>query len=67
MSEDRLTEIEVALAYDRRMLDDLSQALYEANQEIAALKKKIERLERTLDATVAQVEGVIPDEKPPHY
>jgi uncharacterized coiled-coil protein SlyX len=67
VSDPRLTEIEVALSYDRRMIDELSGELYRANQEIEGLRQRVARLEKALDALSGQVEGAPPNEKPPHY
>lgn len=67
MSDERLTQIEIALAYDRRMIDELNTELYTANQEIAVLKGKVERLERAMEQLIGQIDGPPPNEKPPHY
>jgi uncharacterized coiled-coil protein SlyX len=67
MDQDRLTEIEVALAYDRKMIDDLSDALYASNKEIELLRRKVEKLERLVEQLLGQAEGPPPNEVPPHY
>lgn len=67
MSDERLTDIEVALAYDRRLIEDLNDALVDANKTIAILAARLKRLEDMLAAVSEQVHGLPPNEKPPHY
>ncbi|MCC7383958.1 MAG: SlyX family protein [Deltaproteobacteria bacterium] len=66
-NDDRLTEIEIAISYDRELIEQLNQELYLAHQEIEALKKRAERLERSVEALLGEIEGAPPNEKPPHY
>lgn len=67
MSEDRLTEIEIALAYDRRLIEELDEALVDANRTIDALTARVKRLEELLSSVAEQVQGAPANEKPPHY
>jgi SlyX protein len=69
MSEDRLVEIETKIAFQEQTIKDLSDVLYEQQQEI-------ERLGSICDALVKRVKefselapgiGAPATEKPPHY
>lgn len=67
MSDQRLTDIEIALAHDRRMIDDLNDALVDANKEIARLTHRLTQLEKVVAGVSDQLAGAPPNEKPPHY
>ena len=66
MTEDRLDRLEMHVAEQARVIDDLSEAL-------ALQQKDIERLKARLlasDARIAELEAGLPQtpvEKPPHY
>lgn len=63
----RLTDIEVALAHDRRMIEDLNDALITANKEVAQLTRRVGELEKMVAGVAEQVAGTPSNEKPPHY
>ena len=66
MTEDRLDRLEVHIAEQERVIEDLSEAL-------ALQQKDIERLKARLlasDERIAELEAGLPQaaaEKPPHY
>ncbi|MEQ8403523.1 MAG: SlyX family protein [Oceanicaulis sp.] len=66
MSEDRIDRLEMHVAEQARVIEDLSEAL-------ALQQKDIERLKARLmasDARLAELEAGLPQapgEKPPHY
>jgi uncharacterized coiled-coil protein SlyX len=68
MSDERLTEIEIALAHQQAVADDLSAAAH-------ALASRLDRLERlvqalTLRLAEAQAEAAAPPDpgaRPPHW
>jgi SlyX protein len=68
MSEDRLVDIEVKLAHQDQLLDDL-------NDVVTQQQAKIMQLEELCDSLVARVRSIgeaLPDEseadeRPPHY
>jgi len=66
MSEARLTELEIRYTLQERLVEELNQALIEANAHIARLEKRLERLEGTLGELDART-ALPPSEKPPHY
>ncbi|MCP4114329.1 MAG: SlyX family protein [Desulfobacteraceae bacterium] len=69
MSEDRLIDIEIKIAYQEKTIKDLNDVVYEQQQEI-------ERLASLYDTLVKQVKELSEfsmgidapaNEKPPHY
>lgn len=63
--EQRVTELEIHLAHQDRLLAELNANLIEANQTIDLLNKRLERAELTLrDLLNAQLPA---NERPPHY
>lgn len=68
MSDERLTDIEVALAYDRRLIEELNEALVDAHKTIDVLEKRVKRLEGLIQSLADQVHVTPPgNETPPHY
>jgi len=64
---ERLTDIEVALAYDRRSLEEMNEALIDAHKEIEGLKLRVKRLEEMIQGLSETLDGAPANEKPPHY
>ena len=62
MSEERLVRIETQLAFQERSLKELNDVLYEQQQEIDRLTKKVEELTASIPGVDAPA-----NEKPPHY
>ncbi len=65
--EARVTDVEVALAFDRRLLDELNAALTDANAEVRRLQVRMERLEKALEGALQQFGEPPPNDRPPHY
>lgn len=65
--EARVTDVEVALAFDRRLLDELNAALTDANAEVRRLQLRVERLEKALENALQQFGEPPPNDRPPHY
>lgn len=66
MSEDRLDRLEIHVAEQQQMLDDLSEVLTRQTKEIEALKARLSQS----DNRIAELEAGLPApavEKPPHY
>ena len=67
--EDRLTETETKYAYQEKLLQDLSDVVYDQQQQIDKLTQKLEGLVSQLNDlsdTVPQFSAPA-NEKPPHY
>lgn len=67
MTDERLTDIEVALAYDRRLIEQLNDALVDANKTIDVLEARVKRLEELVQSVTHHFNVLPPNEKPPHY
>lgn len=67
--DDRITELEVALAHLTRVTDDLSEVIARQDQEISRLTRRLDMLMRAEAERQAQGEGsvAIADQPPPHY
>ena len=67
--EDRLTDAETKYAYQEKLLQDLSDVVYEQQQQIDRLTKKLE----TLISQLNDLSDTVPhmsapaNDKPPHY
>ncbi len=67
--ENRLTDIETKHSYQEKLIQDLSDVVYEQQQQIDSLAKKLNGLVKQLQdlsETVPQMSAPT-DEKPPHY
>lgn len=75
MSEQKLEDLETALAHHERQIQDLSDILVTQGKEIDRLKRLLAKTEEKLDEyidTAQENEGLSPGEiaardKPPHY
>lgn len=66
MTNDRLDQLEIHVAEQQQMLDDLSEVLTRQTREIEALKARLSQS----DGRIAELEAGLPapgNEKPPHY
>lgn len=68
MDDQRLEQLELKLAYLERGSQELGDVVYRQQQEIEALRDRLERLTDQVRAAADQSRELIdPDEKPPHY
>ena len=66
MTSDRIDRLEIHVAEQQQMLDDLSEVLTRETREIEALKARLSQS----DNRIAELEAGLPapaSEKPPHY
>ena len=66
MSSNRLDQLEIHVAEQQQMLDDLSEVLTRQTKEIEALKTRLSQS----DGRIAELEAGLPspgNEKPPDY
>ncbi|MFO7885821.1 MAG: SlyX family protein [Desulfobacteraceae bacterium] len=69
MNEDRLTEIEIKLAYQEKTIKDLNDVICDQQKEIEKLGSICENLIKIVKEnglTVPTIDASA-DEKPPHY
>jgi SlyX protein len=68
LNDKRLEQLELKLAYLERGSQELGDVVYRQQQEIEALRDRLERLTDQVRAAADQGrEYAAPDEKPPHY
>jgi SlyX protein len=68
LDDQRLEQLELKLAYLERGSQELGDVVYRQQQEIEALRDRLERLTDQVRAAADQGRELIdPDEKPPHY
>ena len=70
--DERLERLEMELAHQQRMTDNLNEAVSQQSLEIMRMHRTIERLAKQLEEMVINTESDEPlrdiaDEKPPHY
>jgi len=68
MSEDRLTDIEVKIAFQEDTLQELNQLIYQQQRQLDQLEAAL----NALAGRMAEMAETVPvsdqkDEKPPHY
>jgi SlyX protein len=69
MNEERLTEIEIKLAYQEKIIHDLNDVICDHQKEIEKLGSICEKLIKIVNEnglTVPTIDAPA-DEKPPHY
>ncbi|OFZ54772.1 MAG: SlyX protein [Bdellovibrionales bacterium RIFOXYB2_FULL_36_6] len=69
MNEERLTEIEIKLAYQEKIINDLNDVVCDQQKEIEKLGSICEKLIKIVNEnglTVPTIDAPA-DEKPPHY
>jgi SlyX protein len=69
MSEQRLNDLEIAMAHLGRVVEDLSDVAAGQADEIAVLNRRVQMLmERLADEDLASGDGAaLSDQKPPHW
>ena len=66
--DDRITELEEALAYLTRVTDDLSEVIARQDQDISRLTRRLDMLMRAEAERQSQSDGsiAVADQPPPH-
>jgi SlyX protein len=62
--EDRITELEIKLSYQDRLIDTLNQVIIELRGQLDDQGRRLKRLEQQL---FLGIPDAAPNEKPPHY
>jgi len=66
--DERLTKLEIKLAYAEETVRALDAVVSAQSQEIAILVNRIEKMDKRLTALIENGEDGLPDnERPPHY
>ena len=66
-TEDRLTAIEMKLAYMEDFVSQIQNVAVDQAKTIDKLKKEIKMMSDRIREMSNQMEGDIPNRKPPHY
>ncbi|MEM7478741.1 MAG: SlyX family protein [Planctomycetota bacterium] len=69
-ADQRIEELEISLAHQQRLLEQLNEVVTQQTHSLLRLEKKVPQLEREiqgLKSKTAERQGPLPDEKPPHY
>ena len=61
--DDRLTNLEIKITYQERLLETLNEVLVAQRAEIDALQKRVKALEEQLHTALEEPEQT----RPPHY
>ena len=62
---ERVTELEVKLAYQDRLIADLDSVVHEFAKRVEQLERSVQSLRETAEGSAAPIGAA--DEKPPHY
>lgn len=65
-NDERLIEMEIRYTHQEHLLEELNTELYNANERIDLLERKIERLTDTIRQHL-DMQAPPANEKPPHY
>lgn len=65
--EDRIAELEIALAHQQKVCDDLNEVVTAQTAEIAELKRRMEALVKRFLLVEEAVAPDIPVDRPPHW
>ncbi|MEO0543291.1 MAG: SlyX family protein [Pseudomonadota bacterium] len=66
-AEERLDDLEIALAHQANIIEELNSVIAEHSETIAELKRKLDILNRRTAVTEMQIRDITPVEKPPHW
>ena len=66
MSEERVTELEVKLAFAEDLLETLNQTVFRQQAQIERLQREVRELRDTLQGLPGEQRS-LRDELPPHY
>ncbi|MFN3884795.1 MAG: SlyX family protein [Rhodocyclaceae bacterium] len=65
--EDRITELEVKLAFAEDLLDTLNTTVYRQQERIAQLERSLRDLRQLVLQAIPAEQRSLRDEIPPHY
>lgn len=63
----RLDDLEILVAHQSRMLDDLNEVIVDQGKTIAELRRKLEILSGRIEEFEAQTDRPAANQKPPHW
>ncbi len=70
-AEDRITELEMALAHQQRYVEVLNEVIVDQSRQIESVDRKLRTLHEQMDTMRSLVKSgektPVEDENPPHY
>lgn len=67
ISEERITSLEIKLSYLEDFMNQIQKVAFEQEKTIEKLKNEIKLMSSKIQEMSGQLEGDIPNRKPPHY
>lgn len=67
MEEDRITELEIKLAYMEDFVNQIQEVAVQQTRDIEKLKAENKLMAEKIRDLIENMEGDIPNRKPPHY
>ena len=67
MEEDRLTQLEIKLAYMEDFVNQIQEVAVQQTRDIEKLKAENKLMAEKIRDLIENMEGDIPNRKPPHY
>jgi len=63
----RFQDIEMKIAFQERLLDQLNEALTNQQQQLDAIKRKVDHIGQLMESSQDQTQRPDEDSPPPHY
>lgn len=67
MEEDRITQLEIKLAYMEDFMNQIQEVAVQQTKDIEKLKAENKMMAEKIRDLIENSEGDIPNRKPPHY
>lgn len=67
MEEDRITQLEIKLAYMEDFVNQIQEVAVQQTRDIEKLKAENKLMAEKIRDLIENMEGDIPNRKPPHY
>jgi len=67
MEEERLTQLEIKLAYMEDFMNQIQEVAVQQTKDIEKLKAENKMMAEKIRDLIENAEGDIPNRKPPHY
>lgn len=67
MEEDRITQLEIKLAYMEDFVNQIQEVAVQQTKDIERLKAENKMMAEKIRDLIENMEGDIPNRKPPHY
>ncbi len=65
--DQRIIDLETKISFQDKSIEDLSDSLYQHQQQIIQLEKALQVLQKRIESDQQGESEIRPQEKPPHY